>query len=654
MHPLPPPGARLLALTCATLLSACGNDTPATPTPTLPATLLESHGGWPHYGGDTGGTRFSAQQQITPANVDQLEIAWTYNSGDLAPETFPDSFNSPAMQVTPILAQDTLYLCSPRNRIIALDPATGAERWHYTADPELRGLYSVTCRGVAYHADADADPGQACAARVVAGTLDGRLLALDAGTGKPCEEFGVDGEVDLKAALGDVGPAEYAMTSPPLLVNDRIVTGAHVADLRRGGVPSGVIRAFDVRTGALLWDWEAVLPEKRLAEAYTPGSPNAWAPLSADAERGLVFIPTGNPAGDYYGGGRDGLDAFGSSVVALDSNTGERVWHYQTVHNDIWDYDVPSQPVLFDFPGPDGPIPALVQATKMGFLFVLNRETGEPLFPVEERAAPQGGPAPGAVSPTQPWPQLPEPLHPTELTEEDMFGFAWFDKRACIKQFRELNYEGLYTPISTQPTLVYPGFMGGSNWGSVSWDPVRKLLLANTSRVPAIIELVPREVVESPDFAERVELQLDTPYAVKRRPFLSPLGAPCNRPPWGVLTAIDMTSGKKAWEVPLGSTRDLAPFPLWLDLGVPNSGGSLVTASGLTFIGAATDSYLRAFATETGTELWKARLPAGGHATPMTYTVADGTQYVVIAAGGNRMLGSKMGDALVAFRLPSR
>lgn len=652
MHPLPSPSVRLAALACAALLLACGSDTPATPTVALPDALLATHSGWPHYGGDLGGTRFSAQDQITPANVDQLQLAWTYNSGDLAPETFPDSFNSPAMQVTPILAQDTLYLCSPRNRIIALDPATGSELWHYDADPELRGLYSVTCRGVAYHADSQASPDQACAARVIAGTLDGRLLALDAGTGKLCEEFGNGGEVDLTAALGDVGPAEYALTSPPLVVDDRIVTGAHVADLRRGGVPSGVIRAFDAHSGVLIWDWEAVLPEKQLADAYTPGSPNAWAPLSADAESGLVFIPTGNPAGDYYGGERDGLDAFGSSVVALDSTTGERVWHYQTVYNDIWDYDVPSQPVLFDFPGPDGPIPALVQATKMGFLFVLNRETGEPLFPIEERPAPQGGPAPADVSPTQPWPLLPEPLHPTELTEEDMFGFAWFDKRACIKQFRELNYEGLYTPISTQPTLVYPGFMGGSNWGSVSWDPVRRLLLANTSRVPAIIELIPREVVESPDFAGPVELQLDTPYAVRRRPFLSPLGAPCNRPPWGVLTAIDMTTGKKAWEVPLGSTRDLAPFPLWLDLGVPNSGGSLVTASGLTFIAAASDSYLRAFATETGAELWKARLPAGGHATPMTYTLADGSQYVVIAAGGNRMLGSTMGDALVAFRLP--
>ncbi|MAA87767.1 MAG: quinoprotein glucose dehydrogenase [Haliea sp.] len=646
------PRSALILATAGFVLTACNaSDSEPTQHQLLPPQLAEKHAHWGHYGGDEGGARFVSHTQITPANVDALEPAWTYHTGDLAPESFPDPFNSPALQTTPILARDTLYLCSPRNRVIALDPLTGEERWHHDADPALTGLYSVACRGVAFHDSSDAGTSGACAARILAGTLDGRLLALDADNGKPCEDFGDSGEIDLIADLGDVRPAEYALTSAPTIVGDRVVVGAHVADLRRGGVPSGVIRAFDVRTGEQVWDWEALPPEQRVAGSYTPGTPNAWAPFSADSARGLVFIPTGNPAGDYYGGERNGRDTFGSSVVALDALTGERRWSYQTVHRDIWDYDVPSQPLLFDYPGPDGPVPALVQATKMGFLFVLNRETGEPLLPIEERPAPGGGPAPEALSPTQPWPVLPEPLHPTELTEDDMFGFLWFDRQACIKQFRSLNYDGLFTPISTQPTLVYPGFMGGSNWGSVSWDPVRKLLLANTSRIPAVIELIPRAVVEAPGFSEPVELQLDTPYAVKRRPMLSPLGAPCNRPPWGVLTAIDMTTGKKAWEVPLGSTRDLAPFPLWLNLGVPNSGGSMVTASGLTFIAAATDSYLRAFATETGEELWKARLPAGGHATPMSYTGKDGAQYVVIAAGGNRMLGSTMGDAIVAFRL---
>lgn len=667
-------GGCLAAAIAVVLVTGCGAEQPATADPASPRTEPlraaapqaeaapeagasengEATGtvGWLHYGGDEGGSRFAPLTQITVANVDQLEQAWVYNTGDLGPGSMPDPFNSPAMQVTPILAQDTLYLCSPRNRVIALDPATGAERWHHDTDPDVRGLYNVTCRGVSYHNNSVAEPGSACAARIIAGTLDGRLVALDASTGRLCDNFGNAGEIDLKAELGDVGAGEYALTSAPTVVGNRVIVGAHVADLRRQDVPSGVVRAFDVETGTQVWAWDAAPPGSPPGDSFMLATPNAWAPLSADSARRLVFIPTGNPAGDYYGGGRDRIDYYGSSVVALDTDTGELVWQFQTVHNDIWDYDVASQPVLFDFPGRDGPVPALVQATKMGLLFVLNRETGEPLFPVEERPVPQGGPAPEAVSPTQPYPVLPAALHPDELTEDDMFGFAWFDKQACIKQFRSLNYAGRYTPVGTEPTLVYPGFMGGSNWGSVSWDPIRKLLLANTTRVPAVIQLVPRERVETEEFKGQVELQLGTPFAVKRRPMLSPLGAPCNRPPWGVLTAIDMRTGAKAWEVPLGSLRDLAPFPLWLDLGVPNSGGSLTTASGLTFIGAATDSYLRAFATDTGEELWKVRLPAGGHATPMSYQLADGKQYIVIAAGGNKHLGSRMGDSIVAYALP--
>lgn len=638
------PLTSLVGITILAILGGCASDNASDLHSTGPDTT------WPHWGGDEGGSRFVALEDINTANLHRLQQAWEYHTGDLGPESLPDPFNAPAMQTTPILAGDSLFLCSPRNRVIALNPATGEERWHTDTNPDIRGLYSVSCRGVAFHHDATTSPDQACTGRVIAGTLDGRLLALDARTGERCPDFGIDGEIDLKTELGEVRQGEYAITSAPTVVNDRIVVGAQVADLRRAGVPSGVVRAFDVRTGAKLWSWEAIPPGHDQNRGYTPGSPNAWAPFSADSERQLVFIPTGNPTGDYYGGERSGIDHYGSSIVALDTGTGKRVWHYQTVHHDVWDYDVPSQPVLFDFPGKDGPVPALVQATKMGLLFVLNRETGEPLFPIEERPVPQGGPAPQALSPTQPYPRLPEPIHPDILTEEDIFGFVWFDRQACLEEFRKLNYAGRYTPIGTEPTLVYPGFMGGSNWGSVSFDPQRKLLIANTTRVPAVIELVPREVADAPGFNELVEPQEGTPYAVKRRPFLSPLGAPCNRPPWGVLTAVDMKTGKKAWEVPLGSTRDLAPFPLWLNIGVPNSGGSLVTASGLTFIGAATDSYLRAFATTTGEELWKARLPAGGHATPMSYRY-QGRQYVVIAAGGHKHLGSRMGDAVVAFSL---
>jgi quinoprotein glucose dehydrogenase len=636
----------LMGLGWAALLAGCGGDAP-------PATgaMADSGAtaGWEHYGGDEGGSRFSPLAQIDPGNVGQLKLAWSYRTGDLDPASFPDKFNSPAMEVTPILAQGTLYLCSPRNRIIALDSETGAERWHFDANPDLRGIYSVTCRGVSYYRDPGAAPGSACAGRVIAGTLDDRLLALDAADGRLCAGFGNGGALDLKAAIGAAPETEYSLTSAPTVIGDKIVTGGHVSDQQRGSVRGGMIRAFDARSGALLWAWDPVPP----GAPTRNGSPNAWAPFAADSARGLVFVPTGNPAGNYYGGGRNGLDHYGSSVVALNADTGAVVWQFQAVHHDIWDYDMPAQPLLFDFPGPDGPVPALAQTTKMGLLFVLDRATGKPLLPVEERPAPRGGPAPAALSPTQLYPLLPEALHPDRLTEDDMWGFTWFDRHACVKQFRTLKYAGRYTPTGTEPTLNYPGFMGGSSWGGVSWDPIRKLLIANTTRVPAVVQLFPSEQTLQPGFTERVEAQPGTPYAVKRRPMLSPLGAPCSRPPWGVLAAIDMRTGKKAWEVPLGTLRDLAPFPLWLELGVPNTGGALVTASGLTFIGAATDSYLRAYRTQTGELLWKVRLPAGGNATPMTYrSRAGGRQYVVIAAGGHAHLGSRLGDYIVAYALP--
>jgi len=606
---------------------------------------------WAHYGRDEGGSRFASLEAINPANVHQLRKAWEYHTGDLDPARF-EAFSTRGMQATPLLADDTLYFCSPLNKVIALDPATGKEKWIYDAAPNLDGVFSIKCRGVSYHFDAKSASGKNCKARILTGTVDGRLLALDAKTGQLCRDFGDEGEVDLKTDFGKVKGGEYSVTSPPQVIGDKVITGALVADLQHPDVPSGVIRAYDVRSGNLVWSWDPLQENLRLPLGFKPGSPNAWAPFSADSERKLVFVPTGNPAGDYYGGGREGADYFGSSVIALDTDTGKLVWRFQTVHHDIWDYDVPAQPLLFDFPGEEGPVPALVQATKTGFLFVLNRETGEPLLPVEERPVPGGGPAPEALSPTQPFPVLPEPLHPESLSEEDMFGFVWFDKQACIRKLRKLENRGLFTPIGTQATLVYPGYMGGSNWGGVSWDPQRKLLIANTSRLPAVVKLIPRETLDAEAASKLAEPQLGTPYAIERYPLLSPLGAPCNRPPWGVLTAIEFPSGKKRWEVPLGNLRDLAPFPLWMNLGVPNSGGSLLTASGLTFIAATTDSYMRAFETASGEELWSDRLPAGGHATPMTFQLQNGSQYVVVAAAGNNYMGSKQGDSLVAYALP--
>lgn len=632
-------------------LTACGNGVD----PSIAATNAGSPAvtSWLHYGGDEGGTRFAVTDQVTPENVGRLRKVWEYHTGDLDPARFEGSFSSRGLQATPLLAQDTLYFCSPLNKVIALDPATGAEKWSYAAEPDLTGVFSIKCRGVSYYLDTTAVPDQQCRARIITGTVDGRLLALDAETGRPCSDFGRAGVVDLKADLGIVKAGEYIVTSPPQVIGNKVVTGALVKDLQHDEVPSGVVRAYDARSGDIVWAWDPLQENLRMPAGFKPGSPNAWAPFSADSQRKLVYVPTGNPAGDYYGGGREGADYYGSSVIALHADTGEVAWRFQTVRRDIWDYDVPAQPMLFDFPGEDGPVPALAQATKMGFVFVLNRETGEPLMPIEERPVPGGGPAPEALSPTQPFPVLPESLHPQQLTEDDMFGFVWFDKQACKKQLRELNNNGLFTPISTQPTLVYPGYMGGSNWGSVSWDPQRQLLIANTTRLPTIVRLIPRVTLDAEDEGKLAEPQRGTPYAVERGPMLSPLGAPCNRPPWGVLTAVELPSGKKRWEVPLGNLRDLAPFPLWLNLGVPNSGGSLLTGTGLTFIAATTDSYFRAFETATGRELWRDRLPAGGHATPMTYQLANGSQYVVIAAGGNNYMGSKEGDSLVAYAIPA-
>jgi quinoprotein glucose dehydrogenase len=649
------------------------------------STQVESGGpiaGWDHWGADEGGKRYSPLTQITPANVRGLRIAWTYRMGlvgeqaesptppaearrMLAEGLAPEGQKYPAVEATPILAEGRLYLCSSRNKVVALDPETGREIWAHDPGIDMRGLHLLNCRGVTYYQDERAAPGAACRGRIITGTLDGRLLELDAATGAACRDFGVDGSLDLRAGLGRNRPGDYAISSPPVVVGDRIVVGGRIEDTFRTDMPAGVIRAFDVRTGAMSWAWNPLPPGRSDAEVAGTGEPyvrattNAWSVFSVDSRRGLVFIPTGNVQLDLFGGDRGGLengrDYYSSSVVALEAATGRVVWHFQTVHHDIWDYDVPAQPVLFDLPTGEGLVPALVQATKQGHLFVLNRETGKPLFPVEERPVPQSGAVPGEyLSPTQPFPVNDAfILRKPTLTEADMWGFTPWDRGKCQEAFRRYRNEGVFTPPSLQGTLTYPNNLGVMNWGSVAIDPVRNLLLVNTSHVAAITTLIPRaEANERIAKGEWLLAQAGTPYAASWIPLLSPWGAPCNRPPWGTLVAIDLKAGKRIWEVPLGTTRDLAPFPFWLKLGTPNIGGPLVTASGLTFIGATTDNYLRAFDTQNGEELWKGRLPAGPQSTPMTFRLRpDGKQFVVIAAGGHKLLGSKPGDYLVAYSL---
>jgi quinoprotein glucose dehydrogenase len=622
---------------------------------------------WREYGGDKGGLKFSPLTQITPANVDSLTPAWEYRHGDVSQGSKTEAKTS--FLATPVVADGSMFFCTAFSRVIALDPETGEEHWSF--DPELRtrsseGPYPLSCRGVAYWGGApNADSGT-CQRRVYVGTRDSELIALDAASGEPCADFGEGGRVSLRERIGEAPPWEYYPTSPPLVVRDVVVIGALVADQLRLDAPSGVVRAFDLETGALRWAWDPVPPtwrEEHSArissgdELFQAGTPNVWAPMSGDEDRGLVFVPTGNPSPDSYGGLREGNDYYGSSTVALDAVTGEVRWHYQFVHNDLWDYDTPAQPALFQIAAVGAGRPAVAQATKMGHLFLLDRETGEPLYPVEERPVPQAGAVPGEkLSPTQPFPTHPPPLHAPRLGVEDAWGFTPIDKAFCRDLIGRFRSEGIFTPPSLEGSLQYPGSAGGANWGGVSIDPDRGLLFVNQNHLPMAQQLIPRAEFEKLDpqaavYPDELYPMAGTPYGLKRISLLSNFGAPCVSPPWGSLTAVDLVAGKVVWSVPLGTTRDQAPFPLWLKLGTPNAGGSLATASGLVFIGATTDKFFRAFSASTGEEVWRARLPYTANATPITYRLsAAARQFVVVAAGGHGW--SESGDALIAYALP--
>ncbi len=608
--------------------------------------------GWPAYGATPGGTHFSRASQITPANVGMLEVAWHHRSGDFreARKGQPFNFSQSSMQVTPILVDDRLYYCTPANRVIALNAQTGEEIWAFDPGMNMDELPVLgNCRGVSSWRSGRSG---FCEHRILTGTRDARLIALDAQTGKPCPDFGRDGEVDTSDGMSAHHRAEYGITSPPAILADKVITGSMVLDNQRTDSPGGIVRAYDVRSGTLEWVFNPIPPgdkERNEDGTWRSGTTNVWSIIAVDEARNLVFLPTGNTTPDYYGGHRDGLDYYSSSVVALRGDTGEVAWHFQMVHHDLWDYDTPAQPTLVDLDINGETVPALVQVTKMGMTFVLHRETGEPLWPVEERPAPQAGKAPGEyLSPTQPFPTHVPPLVKGAFTADEAWGLTFIDRQQCRSRMKALLNEGLYTPPSLQGSVNFPSNAGGNNWGSPAINPDTGVMVVFTNRIVGYSRLLPRAQCDA-----SLQPQKGTPYCVEAGWLTSSLGMPCSPPPWGTLDAIDLVAGKRLWSVPLGTTRDMAPFPFWWIKGLPGLAAPMMTSSGLVFSGISNEHKLRAFDAGTGEELWQGDLPTAGNALPMTYQLRPGgKQYVVIAAGGHWSGGSPPGDHIIAFALP--
>ncbi|MET4394509.1 quinoprotein glucose dehydrogenase [Bradyrhizobium sp. F1.2.1] len=603
---------------------------------------------WESWGGDPGGSRFSPLREITPDNVGNLVRAFEFHTGDLAARP-PGVMRRTKFQATPLFVEDSLVFCSPFNEVIALDPATGAQKWRY--DPKIainqRPANRYVCRGVTYWIDDEAPADAACRSRIFMGTNDVRLIALDAKTGIPCAGFGRDGEVRPDIGMKLEWPGEFQITSPPAVGRGVVVVGSAIGDNRRVDAPSGVVRAFDARSGQPRWTFE---PLKR--DGIEAGHANVWAPMSVDAARGLVFLPTSSPSPDFWGGKRPGNNEHANSVVALRIETGELVWAFQTVHHDVWDYDLPAQPTLTRIDTGEGQRDVVIQPTKQGFVFVLDRDTGKPVWPVEERSVPQAAAEGERLSPTQPFPTHVPPLVSQKISTEDALSLVpGLRRSACETQFAEARNEGLYTPPSTQGTLEFPFTGGGVNWGSAAFDPVNQVLYANTSRAVHLIKLIPRAEAAGfdPPPGHDFGQQTGAPFAMSRAVATSPLGFLCNKPPWGEMVAVDLKAGKILWRSTVGTTEDLAPLGVPLPWGAPLVNGLAVTAGGLVFTGAM-DAYLRAFDARSGRELWQGRLPVPGVANPMTY-FWKGEQYVAIGAGGHSEAGTSIGDSVVAFRL---
>ncbi len=624
---------------------------------------------WPAYGGDQAGSRFSPLTDITPTNVSTLRVAWRYSTGEAALGETP---RPTSLEATPIVVEGTLFFSTPLGRIIALNPETGAERWVYDAKVGRQHEFGDwNSRGVSTWLDSKAAPGEPCRRRVIAATVDARLIALDGATGKLCLRFGAKGIVDLRPGLRNAPFEfeEYEQTSPPAVVNDVIVVGSGVADNSRIHAASGEVRGFDARTGRLLWTWDPIPQDPRDPAysswegpvAHRTGAANAWSVIAADPERDLVVVPTSSASPDYYGGRRLGQNRYANSVVALRGSTGKLVWSFQTVHHDLWDYDNASPPALVTLTKEGRSRPAVLQATKTGMLFVLDRETGAPLWPVEERPVPASE-VPGEWAwPTQPFSTV-EPLSPHRIAPDQLlWGPSDADRAFCRNRLGGLRNAGIFTPPSLTGSVVIPSNVGGAHWGGLVFDPTRQLAIVPINRLATAVRLIPREqakAVREREDGTRIGPEYTdmhgTPYVMRREIVLSPSGFPCTPPPFGELVAVSLATGRVAWRVPLGALPSRgagseAPPAAW---GSPNLGGPIATASGLVFIGAAIDHFVRAFDAGSGRELWKGALPAGGKATPMTYRARPGgPQFVVIAAGGSGGPWGK-GDELVAFSLP--
>lgn len=616
--------------------------------------------GWAYYGHDAGGMRYSPLTQITRSNVSKLRVAWTVHTGDVS-----DGANGrqrSGFETTPLVVDDTLYFTTPFNRVIAVNPETGQQRWAYDPHIDLTWSYGdgLINRGVASWLDNTRARGEPCRRRIIEATLDARLVALDGASGRPCADFGDGGQVSLTTVSG-YRRGVYHMTSPPAVIDDLVIVGSAINDNNQVDMPSGVVRAFDARSGKLRWSWHPIPANAPNAATATPvsrgGAANAWSIMSVDPDRHLVFVPTGSTSPDYFGGFRPGDGKWANAIVALRSATGEVAWGFQLVHHDLWDYDSAPPPLLATLPHNGQAVPVVIQGNKTGFLYVLNRETGVPVWPVEERHVPQSDVPGEATAQTQPFPTGIPALVPQRFSAEDAWGPTEADRDACRQLMDGLRNEGVFTPPSLEGSLAVPGNLGGITWSGYAFDPAHNLLVVNVNNLPALVKLIPRSIFDDPSRpheAGEYAPQIGAPYGMVRRFLQSPSDLPCSAPPWGLLVAVDMRDGRIRWQVPLGSMEHFGGQHAGVPPGSINLGGPIATAGGVVFIAGTFDSYLRAFDTETGQELWKGVLPTSGHATPMTYQLtANGKQYVVIAAGGHPKVSEEsLGDALVAFALP--